>query len=79
MQKKIAAVLFSTRLTATLFLVYAAAMAVGTFLDVGFETAPSPYSTVLIYNAWLFEAIMVLFVVNFAGNIFRYILHKKEK
>lgn len=79
MQKKIAAVLFSTRLTATLFLVYAAAMAVGTFLDVGFETAPSPYSTVLIYNAWWFEAIMVLFVVNFAGNIFRYRLHKREK
>jgi hypothetical protein len=79
MQKKIAAVLFSTRLTATLFLVFAVAMAVGTFLDVGYQNAPSAYTTALIYNAWWFEAIMLLFVINFVGNIFRYRLHKKEK
>jgi cytochrome c-type biogenesis protein CcsB len=79
MQKKIAAVLFSTRLTATLFLVFAAAMAVGTFLDVGYQNAPSAYTTALIYNAWWFEAIMLLFVINFIGNIFRYRLHKREK
>ena len=79
MQKKIAAVLFSTRLTATLFIVFATAMAVGTFLDVGYQNAPSAYTTALIYNAWWFEAIMLLFVINFVGNIFRYRLHKKEK
>jgi cytochrome c-type biogenesis protein CcsB len=79
MQKKIASLLFSTRLTATLFLVFAAAMAVGTFLDVGYQNAPSAYTTALIYNAWWFEAIMLLFVINFVGNIFRYRLHKKEK
>ncbi len=65
MQKKIAAVLFSTRLTATLFIVFATAMAVGTFLDVGYQNAPSAYTTALIYNAWWFEAIMLLFVINF--------------
>ena len=79
MQKKIAAVLFSTRLTAVLFLVFAAAMAVGTFLDASQETSPTPYTRELIYNAWWFEAIMVLFVVNFLGNIFRFRLYRKEK
>ncbi len=79
MFKKIANILFSTRLTATLFIVYATAMAVGTFLDVGQSTSPTPYSRNLIYNAWWFEAIMVVFMINFAGNIFRYRLLQKEK
>ena len=79
MFKKIANFLFSTRLTAVLFIVYATAMAVGTFLDVGQSTSPTPYSRNLIYNAWWFEAIMVVFMINFVGNIFRYRLLRKEK
>ncbi|WP_406683419.1 cytochrome c biogenesis protein CcsA [Seonamhaeicola sp. MEBiC1930] len=79
MQKKIANILFSTRLTGVLFIVFAAAMIAGTFLDAGQETSPTPYTRNLIYNAWWFEAIMGLFVVNFCGNIFRYRLYKKEK
>ena len=79
MFKKIANILFSTRLTAVLFIAYATAMAVGTFLDVGQSTSPTPYSRNLIYNAWWFEAIMVVFMINFVGNIFRYRLLRKEK
>ena len=79
MFKKIANILFSTRLTALLFIAYATAMAVGTFLDVGQSTSPTPYSRNLIYNAWWFEAIMVVFMINFVGNIFRYRLLRKEK
>lgn len=79
MLKKIASILFSTRLTAILFIVYAAAMAVGTFMDQGQSTSPTPYSRTLIYNAWWFEAIMVVFMINFIGNIFRYRLLRKEK
>ncbi len=79
MQKKLANILFSTRLTGILFIVFAAAMITGTFLDAGQETSPTPYTRNLIYNAWWFEAIMGLFVVNFVGNIFRYRLYKKEK
>ncbi|RMA64567.1 cytochrome c biogenesis protein CcsA [Ulvibacter antarcticus] len=79
MQNKIASILFSTRLTSILFLVFAAAMAVGTFLDVGHQNAPSAYTKALIYNAWWFEAIMLLFVINFVGNIFRFRLYRKEK
>lgn len=79
MQDKLAKILFSTRLTAILFIAFAAAMATGTFLDAGQETSPTPYTRTLIYNAWWFEAIMVFFVINFSGNIFRFKLYKKEK
>ncbi|MFT7666613.1 MAG: hypothetical protein ACI9O8_000950, partial [Patiriisocius sp.] len=79
MQKKLASILFSTRLTATLFIVFAVAMAVGTLVDASSETSPTPYSRALIYNAWWFEAIMMLFVVNFLGNIVRFRLFSKEK
>ena len=72
MQKKLASIIFSTRLTATLFIVFAIAMAVGTLVDASSETSPTPYSRALIYNAWWFEAIMGLFVVNFLGNIVRF-------
>ncbi len=79
MQKKLASILFSTRLTGTLFIVFAIAMAVGTFLDASSETSPTPYSRELIYNAWWFEAIMVIFLINFLGNMFRYGLNKRER
>ena len=79
MQKKIAQFLFSTKLTAVLFIVFAVAMAVGTFLDAGEETSPTPYTRQLIYNTWWFEAIMVFFVINFVGNIFRFKLYKRPK
>ncbi len=79
MKSILARILFSTRLMAILFIVFAAAMAVGTFLDMGATTSPTPYSRTLIYNAWWFETIMALFMVNFAGNIIKYRLYKKEK
>ncbi len=79
MQKKIANILFSTRLTAILFIVFAVAMAVGTILDRNMDTSPTPYTRTLIYNAWWFEAIMGFFVINFIGNMFRYRLLRKEK
>ncbi len=79
MLEKLSKILFSTRLTAILFIVFAVAMATGTILDAGQDTSPTPYSRNLIYNTWWFEAIMVFFVINFAGNIFRFRLYKKEK
>ncbi|MGB5417298.1 cytochrome c biogenesis protein CcsA, partial [Algibacter sp.] len=79
MQKKLANIFFSTRLTAVLFIAFAVAMATGTILDSGQETSPTPYTRNLIYNAWWFEAIMVFFIINFTGNVFRFRLYKKEK
>jgi len=79
MKSKLAQFLFSTRLMAVLFIAFAIAMATGTFLDASAETSPTPYSKTLVYNTWWFEGIMVLFVINFAGNIFRYRLIQQKK
>lgn len=68
--------LFSTRLMAVLFIVFATAMAFGTFIESWYSTATA---RIYIYNAWWFEAIMVFFVINFAGNMFRYKLFRWSK
>ena len=74
--KKIINLLYSTRLTAFLFVLYATAMGVATFIENDFGTQTSK---ALVYNAWWFELIMVFFIINFFGNIFRYRLLRKEK
>ncbi len=79
MIKKIFNLLFSTRLTGILFIVFTIAMAVGTFLDAGQDTSPTPYSRTLIFNALWFELIMLFFIVNFTGNIFKYNLLSFKK
>ncbi|WP_233899247.1 cytochrome c biogenesis protein CcsA [Tenacibaculum piscium] len=69
-------ILYSSKLMAILFLLFATAMGIATFIenDYGTQTAKK-----IIYNAWWFEAIMIFFVINFFGNIFKYRLYKKEK
>lgn len=74
--KKIFNLLYSTRLTAVLFILYGTAMGVATFIENDYGTQTSK---ALVYNTWWFEAIMIFFVINFFGNIFRYRLYKKEK
>ncbi|NER14027.1 cytochrome C biogenesis protein [Leptobacterium flavescens] len=69
-------ILFSTRLMAVLFIVFATAMAFGTFVESWYSTETA---RIWIYNAKWFEAIMVFFVINFIGNIWRYKLLRKEK
>ncbi|MBZ4042474.1 cytochrome c biogenesis protein CcsA [Flavobacterium hibisci] len=76
MDKKIFSFLFSTRLMAVLFLTFAIAMGIGTFIESKYNTDTA---RILIYNTWWFEAIMVFFMINFFGNIKRYQLLKKEK
>src|SRR5699024_11533418 len=78
MLKRITNILFSTRLMSVLFIAFAIAMAIGTFLDAGGETSPTPYYRELIYNTWWFELIMLLFAINFIGNIKRYQLQKRK-
>ena len=74
--KKILNILYSTRLTAILFISFATAMAIATFIENDYGTQTSK---ALVYNTWWFEGIMLFFVINFFGNIFRYRLYKKEK
>ncbi len=69
-------IFFSTRLTAVLFIVFATAMAFGTFIESWYSTETA---RIWIYNTTWFEAIMVFFVINFVGNIARYNLLRKEK
>ena len=76
MDKKIFSFLFSTRLMAALFVTFAIAMGIGTFIESKYNTDTA---RILIYNTWWFEAIMVFFLINFFGNIKRYQLLKKEK
>ncbi len=61
---------------AVLFLIFAGAMAIGTFVESWYSTETA---RIYIYNATWFEAIMVFFVINFTGNIFRYQLLRWKK
>ncbi len=74
--KKLINIISSTRLTAILFLLFGGSMAVATFIenDYGTQTAKA-----LVYNAWWFEAIMLVFLINFIYNIPKYRLLRKEK
>jgi hypothetical protein len=73
---KLVRFLFSTRLTAVLFIVFCVAMAAGTFVESIHNTATA---RIWVYNAFWFEAIMGVFVLNFIGNIKKYRLLRWEK
>lgn len=76
MQKWLTSIIFSNRLMALLFVVFAVAMAAGTFIENEYNTDAARQ---WVYNAWWFEAILCLFAVNFMGNIKKYRLLRKEK
>ena len=76
MVNKIGSFLFSTRLMAVLFLSFALAMAAGTFIENEYNTDTA---RIIIYNAWWFEGIMLLFAINFIGNIQKYQLWQWKK
>ena len=69
-------ILFSTKLTAVLFLLFALAMGLGTFIESWYSTETA---RIYIYDAKWFEVIMVFFVINFIGNIGRYRLWQWNK
>lgn len=74
--KKILNLLFSTKTTAALFLLFAIAMAWATFIENDYGT---PVAKALIYNAKWFELIMLLLILNFIGNIKKYQLLQVKK
>ncbi len=76
MKERVLRYLFSNQLTALLFIAFPTAMAFGTFIESWYSTDTAK---IWIYNAWWFELILVLFMVNFFGNIFKYRLLRKEK
>ena len=68
--------LFSTRLMTIAIFVFGLVMAAATFIENDYGT---PTAKALIYNAKWFEVIILILVINFIGNIFRYRLYRKEK
>ncbi len=74
--KKITDTIISTRLTAILFLLFAAAMGIATFIENDFNTETSK---ALVFNSWWFNMLLLLFIINFVGNIKRYRLLNKDK
>ncbi|PHR27355.1 MAG: cytochrome C biogenesis protein [Fluviicola sp.] len=67
-------ILFSIKLTTVLFLLFGTVMAIATFIENSYGTQSAQ---ALIYHAWWFQIIFVVFVLNFIGNIKRYGLLKK--
>lgn len=61
---------------AILFLVFAIAMGIGTFIESKYSTETA---RIWIYNTTWFSTIMVFFVINFIGNMFRYKLFTWKK
>ena len=76
MVKKVISLLVSTRLTAILFITFSAAMGVATFIE---SMHGTDAAKILVYNAFWFELMMILFLINFIFNIKRYNLLSRPK
>ena len=76
MGSKILQLLFSTKFMLVLLILFPVAMGIGTFLESWYSTDAA---RIWIYNAWWFELLMLLLIVNFMGNIKKYNLLSKEK
>ncbi len=76
MVKKVISLLVSTRLTAILFITFSAAMGIGTFIE---SMHGTDAARILVYNAFWFEIMMILFLINFIFNIKRYNLLSRPK
>ncbi|MDA8857167.1 cytochrome c biogenesis protein ResB, partial [Flavobacteriaceae bacterium] len=59
-----------------LLILFPLAMGIGTFLESWYSTDAA---RIWIYNAWWFEVLMLLLIVNFMGNIKKYNLLSREK
>ena len=76
MGSKILKLLFSTKFMLVLLILFPIAMGIGTFLESWYSTDAA---RIWIYNAWWFELLMLLLMLNFMGNIKKYNLWSKEK
>ena len=74
--QKVLNILFSTRLSAVLFVVFFAAIGIATFVEEAYDTITAK---IAIYDAAWLEVVMLLMTINFLGNIVRYRLYRKEK
>ncbi|TFH38450.1 MAG: hypothetical protein E4G95_03545 [Bacteroidia bacterium] len=68
--------LFSPIFSGVLFIVFAMAMAVATFIENDFGAASAKQ---LVYGAKWFELVFLLMIVNLSGQVFTYKLYQKKK
>ncbi|MEA1886472.1 MAG: c-type cytochrome biogenesis protein CcsB [Bacteroidota bacterium] len=68
--------IFSPLFTGVLFVIFAVAMAVATFIENDFGAAAARQ---IIYNSKWFELIFLLMVINLVGQIFIFKLYKRKK
>jgi len=74
--KKILNLLFSSKLTLILLLIFALGSGIATFIEDKLDTYTA-YK--MVYNAWWFEILMVLLIINFIGNIRKFNLLSKKR
>ena len=74
--KKSFKVFFSMPFMGVVLIIYAIAMGIATFIE---NEYGAPIAKHIVYNAWWFELIQLILVINFIGNIFTYKLYKKAK
>lgn len=74
--KKIIDFLFSMFFTVLLLIMFAISIAYATFIENDYGT---PTAQVLIYQAWWFELLLAVGIVNLAGSVFRYKLVNRKK
>jgi cytochrome c-type biogenesis protein CcsB len=74
--KKIVSFLFSMLFTVLLLMMFAISIAYATFIENDYGTATAQ---ALIYQAWWFELLLLVGVINLAGSIFKYKLVNRKK
>jgi cytochrome c-type biogenesis protein CcsB len=74
--KRVASFLFSMFFTVLLLIMFAISIAYATFIENDFGTATAQ---ALIYQAWWFELILLVGIINLAGSVFKYKLVTRKK
>jgi len=74
--KKILNILFSSKLTLILLLIFALGTGIATFIEDKYDTLAAQK---IVYNARWFEVLMALLIINFIGNIRKYNLLSKKR
>jgi cytochrome c-type biogenesis protein CcsB len=74
--KKIIDLVFSSRSTLILLIIFTIAIGSATFIE---EIHDTTTAKLMVYNAKWFEIVLLLLVLNFIGSIKRYHLMRKEK
>lgn len=74
--KHVLNILFSTKVTGTLLIIFASSMAIATFIENDYNTETAK---ALIYNTTWFEVLILLISANFIGNIYKYKLFSWKK